>query len=163
MKAILPYRIIVDHRGVKNLYSKLGKDAFSQMLYDLLFINTNSLQHKKNHIITSNKSFEEIDEHLVDRVNELQQTWLRAAIRPQNDEKLEEISEETERIWEYAILVSTERPYRTIIITDTENKKIYDDLKEKDKKENIIITTDENSIKERIGAFFLMCREYKQN
>jgi len=163
MKAILPYRVIFDFGGIKSLYAKYGKDAFSIILYRLIFINDNSLQHKRNHIITSNKSFGFIKENLLEKVEPQHYSWLSAAIRPQQDEKLESIASEQKRIWEYAILVSSDSPHQTIIFTDEANKASYEGYKLADKKDNILIITDESSMKERIDAFFNICREFKQN
>lgn len=163
MKALLPHRLIFDSGCVKSLYAKYGKESFSVILYHLIFINDNSWQHKKNHAITSTKSFGAINTHLLERVEPKHLSWLGAAIRPQTDEKIESIEEEQKRIWEYATLVSADVPHQTIIFTDAANKSTYDRYKEEDKKDNIIVIADESSIKERIDAFYNLCREFKQN
>ena len=125
-----------------------------------MYVNTNSVYHKKNHIITSNISSKLIKTALDNKVDESTMWFLEAAIRPQTDSELEQIAEETKRIWEYAIDVSTERPYQTIIYTDKEHKEQHNTLKEADKKENILIE-DEDQIVVRIQAFVDICRIYK--
>jgi len=128
-----------------------------------MYVNSNSLLHKKNHIITSQKSFDVITSNIVDMINPEHQGWIPAAIRPQTENDLESIDDEIERIWEYAILVSSKaHPYQTIIFTTDANKPRYEQLKIKDKKSNILIETD-GQIDERINDFYNICRAYKQN
>lgn len=144
MKAPLPYRIIFDSKGIISVYRLLGKESFSAFLLDLMYINTNSLHHKKNHIITSKISHEILSQHLIDN-NEPLPTYLSAAIRPQENSDLEAITDEPERIWEYAILVSGEVPYKTTIFTDKSSKTAYSPYKEKDGKENITILDEQSA------------------
>lgn len=160
MKVPLSHRIIFDFSGLKAIYGTIGKDDFSLFIYYLVYINSNSLHHKKNHIVVSQKSLEQIKEHLLDKVDEEHHSWLSAALRPQSDPEIEVISDEAERTWEYAILVSSELPGQTIIFTDNVSKERYNDLKKKDKKENILIE-DEGCAKARITDFYNYCRGVK--
>jgi hypothetical protein len=170
-KTALPYRLIIDSFAIIKLH-QMGENL-SLLLYNMMYVNCNSLQHKKEHIITSQKSFTIILNYLMDKINPETIGSLSASIRPisiqtipsvgqQTIPSIEEIDEETKRIWEYAVVISTDRPYQTIIITDSAHLPNYNTFKETDKKINIQ-AIDESSSVGLIENYFSLCRSDKQN
>lgn len=160
-KTALPNRIIIDSFAIVKLHQMLG-DSFSGLLYNMMYVNYNSLQHKKNHIVTSQKSFDIMFDYLIGKIDPEKVESLSASIRPQSIQSIEEIAEETERTWEYAVFISSDRPFQTIIITDKTNKDKYNAHKTADNKQNIQIN-DEDTAKTLIDTYFALCRLDKQD
>ena len=143
------------------IHNVLDKNSFAVFIYNLMYINTNSSNHKKDHIITSKVSFDEFSGRLAQVIDTTTFTILEPAIRPHKDpEIIEAIPDETKRIWEHAIYVSSETPYKTIIFTTTDKKAVYEEYKKADKKDNIIID-DENEAISKIDKYKLLCQENK--
>ena len=162
VKTALPYRIIFDSAGIIAVHGKSGKAGFGGFLYNLMYINTNSVQYKKNHIITSAVSFQLFSSVLANQIDDTTFSILEPAIRPQTiSESIESIKDETERIWELATLVSTEQPYQTIIFTSKDRMAAYESHKAADKKDNIIINDETEAVK-KAEVYFALCREDKQ-
>jgi hypothetical protein len=106
-KAPVPYRVIIDSNCALKLRKTLDKIKFSVFVINLMYINTNSVYHKKNHIVTSEVSSKTMKQTLKDKVDGPTYTFFDAAMRPQCDQELETIHDEVKRIWEYAIDLST--------------------------------------------------------
>jgi hypothetical protein len=165
MKANLPHRIIFDSPAIITLHESLTGEKFAYFLYNLTYVNTNSDQHKKNHIITSKRSFDLITAKLKPKLDNRNRNYnfLESAIRPQiNPPEIEKIDDEIIRIWEHAIFVSSEYPYKSIVFTKEENVSAYETLRAKDKKENISIRSCDDSFN-LIDDYREIIRQYKSS
>jgi hypothetical protein len=165
-KTYISHRLLFDSEGIIKINEKLNKTAFAVFIYNLMYINTNAKPPtKKNHIITSKRSFDDFASKLANKIDEGTFSILEPAIRPQEKPAevcsiLEQIDDEIKRMWEYSVYVSSEYPYQSIIFTSHDKMSFYEEYKAKDKKENIIIN-DENEAIDKIEKYHLLCLEDK--
>ena len=138
MKAPLSYRFIFDSKGALAFAKLTGSN---HLLFQLMTINSRSAHHKKEQIITSEASFELFKKEILNRIDTVSESWLRAAIRPLNDKELEAdyADVEPKRIWEYGLMVCTDVPHQAIIFTDATTIPEYIRYKTAESKENILI------------------------
>lgn len=149
-RAPVPYRIIVDSQAAGFVIH----DS-----YKCQNINISSLYYRKKHIVTSMASFEIMKNLLAEKTEE-NFAKLKATVYPMEDPKLEAISNEVNRIWEYALLISTEPPLQTLIFTDATNGSKYDSLKMAERKTNIQIESMPELIEARLTNLDEFCRRY---
>ena len=161
-KAFLPHRIIFDSSAIIKIHKNF-RDKFSLFVYNLAYINTNSAQHKKKHVIISKASFDLITTKLQPMLSPHEFNFLAPAVRPQTEPpEIEQMSDEINRIWEYAVYVSAETPFKTTIFTEPERIPAYESYRTKDKKENIFIRGHEACF-DLIDTYIDLCRESKSS
>lgn len=110
------YRIIVD----RHFFNKKLKGN-ADMLHKLIFINTKSQDHKKNHVLMSEKIREEILKE-----DDNSEIFIKSALTKINEPKdIESESDEVTRNVKYAIHLLHEKPNRVMIFTSNEKEIEY--------------------------------------
>lgn len=97
-------------------------------MLDLMRININSKEHKKNHVVISKKDFNAIinDNPLVEKFSDLLLAALKRIDDPAN---IESEGNAIIRVIEYAIYFTSEPPFSTLIFTTKEKVDEYKENK----------------------------------
>ncbi|MGI0059951.1 MAG: hypothetical protein ACREBJ_09305 [Nitrosotalea sp.] len=164
-RVAFPERIIIDFEGVKAV-NEAFPHTIKTFLYNLMYINTNSIQHKREQVVTSVASYKLILDYLRTILKNDERDvgeWLSAAIRPLMEPKdlmykAESIDLEADRIWEYAVYLATQAPIQTIICTSEVSKATYLASKIKESKETIFVKSDPNEIYELASIYVRRCK-----
>ncbi len=139
-KTLLPKRIVC---GI-DFYNKHVRRK-PQLIEQFMRINSNSKQHKKNHIVISKKSFQEIlnNNPEVAKYPEVLSSALRKIDLP---EEIEAEENEITRNVEYAIYLSSISPFGTVILTTAERLKEYESNERYDGMKSITALADEQAL-----------------
>ena len=133
----------------KNLKSNFG------ILRQLMYININSKEHPRNHVVISNANFQILlKDHLSDKKY---QDILKAALKEINEpETFESVQDGITRNIFYAIFLTTFNPYETIILTTEEKIKEYEKNPHYTKMKGVSAKADKEAL-HIINDFYEMC------
>ena len=110
-------RYIFDYHFYESVVKKKNTDTKPALFIRLMYICSNSLDHKRCHNVMSKKTFNEILEKFGFTSREL----LRRAFYPIDEpSEIEELDDDVERIIKHAIELTTDTPLHTIIFTSEE-------------------------------------------
>jgi hypothetical protein len=138
---------------------EIKNDVKCVLLYNCMVINENSLQHKKNHIVMSEKCRDEI---LSQYEKEIEKDFIKAAIRKLDTPiEIESENDIITRNIKHAINLATIKPFHVVILTTEEMEKKYRDNKHLKDTVNILIKTEEEA-KLLMVKYKKMCWEGKE-
>lgn len=123
MAILFPERLIFDNFFFEDIKLKKFEEK-PNILKKLMYINDRALHHKRTHNVMSKKIFEKI----LKENEKLDRAVLRASFFPYDNDEIENIEDDTERVIKLAIDLLEEEPHKSIIITS--------ERKEQDYKEN---------------------------
>ena len=150
-RTVLDHRILVD----RYFYDKeIKNDKNCVILYNLIVINVNSQDHKKNHVVMSEKCRDEI---LSQYEKEIEKDFIKSAIRKLDSPP--EIEAEVDIITrniKHAINLATIKPFRVVILTTEEIEEKYRENEHLRDAVNVLIKTGEEA-KLLIDKYKKMC------
>lgn len=149
-------KITFDSRLICDIsfYNKNMKNNF-MVLRQLMYININSKEHPRNHVVISKKNFDYI---LKENPNaEKYSDVIRAYLKPIDEPAIfESVTDEITRNIYYAIILSSIPPYRTIILTTSERINDYKSNKHYSKMKYVTSVFDKDALN-IIQSYFDEC------
>lgn len=151
-KTVLPSRIVC----TKEFYDKIASKDYD-LLHKCMFININSKEHKRDHIIISKQDFD-----LILKENKSAAQYpdiLMAALKRKDEpEEIELEKDAITRVIQYAIYFSSkEPPFNSIILTTNECIAKYQQNKHYKNMKNVALKSDEDA-KNLLNTFDSMCK-----
>ena len=124
-KTSFPFRLVFDYdfydKTIKE-YTENNRSVRPPLLTKLMYINSNSKEHRRSHNIISPRTFNQI----LDNNESMPRSLLRSSFYPNTDPtEIEEIDDEIERNIKHAIDIALESPYKTVILTTPEKEETY--------------------------------------
>ena len=137
-----------------DFYQKNLKSNFS-VLRQLMYININSRDHPRNHVVISNSTFQILlKDHLTDKKY---QDLLKVALKEIDEpEEFESERDEITKNILYAIVLTTFSPYETIILTTEEKLKSYSINKHYNKMKGVSAKADKEAL-HIINDYYELC------
>ena len=118
------YRLLFDKAfyDIIKLNASIPRES-PTLLFKLMHINAHSKEHRRQHNIMSNKSFNNI----LSTNTGMSRITLRAAFYPINEPvDIEAIEDEVERNIKHSIDLTSDTPYKVIIMTSDKMKETYE-------------------------------------